>query len=74
MQRNIELLKTVREVIGYDVDLMAAHTWVGHSTMPAHVAVAEPFQLRWRKNQSSDDTHALQGLKVTAAFRLQRRA
>ena len=35
MQRNIELVKTVREVIGYEIDLMAMRTWVGRWTMHA---------------------------------------
>ncbi|HEY1216273.1 MAG TPA: enolase C-terminal domain-like protein, partial [Bryobacteraceae bacterium] len=48
MQRNVELLKTLREVIGYDVDLMAA-AYMGWTLVYARrmLPLLEPFQLRW---------------------------
>ncbi|HSU31992.1 MAG TPA: L-rhamnonate dehydratase [Bryobacteraceae bacterium] len=48
MQRNVELLKTLREVIGYDVDLMA-DAYMGWTLDYARrmLPLLEPFQLRW---------------------------
>jgi L-alanine-DL-glutamate epimerase-like enolase superfamily enzyme len=48
MQRNIELLKTIREVIGYEIDLMA-DAYMGWTLDYARrmLPLLEPFQLRW---------------------------
>ncbi len=48
MQRNVDLVRTVREVIGYDVDLMA-DAYMGWTLDYARrmVPLLEPFQLRW---------------------------
>ncbi|HLH35946.1 MAG TPA: L-rhamnonate dehydratase [Alloacidobacterium sp.] len=48
MQRNIDLLRTVREVIGYEIDLMA-DAYMGWTLDYARrmLPLIEPFQLRW---------------------------
>lgn len=48
MQRNLELLKTVREVVGYEVDLMA-DAYMGWTLDYAKrmLPLLEPFHLRW---------------------------
>jgi L-rhamnonate dehydratase len=48
MQRNVELLKTLREVVSYDVDLMA-DAYMGWTLDYARrmLPLLEPFQLRW---------------------------
>lgn len=48
MQRNVELLKTLREVIGYEIDLMA-DAYMGWTLDYARrmLPLLEPFQLRW---------------------------
>ncbi|QNI33542.1 L-rhamnonate dehydratase [Alloacidobacterium dinghuense] len=48
MQRNVELLRTVREVIGYEIDLMA-DAYMGWTLDYAQrmLPLIEPFQLRW---------------------------
>ena len=48
MQRNIELLKTIRDVIGYEIDLMA-DAYMGWTLDYARrmLPLLEPFQLRW---------------------------
>lgn len=48
MQRNVELLRTVREVIGYEIDLMA-DAYMGWTLDYARrmLPLIEPFQLRW---------------------------
>ncbi|HYK34984.1 L-rhamnonate dehydratase [Alloacidobacterium sp.] len=48
MQRNVELLRTVREVIGYEIDLMA-DAYMGWNLDYARrmLPLIEPFQLRW---------------------------
>ena len=48
MQKNIELVRNVREVIGYDVDLMA-DAYMGWTLDYARrmLPLLEPFQLRW---------------------------
>ena len=48
MQRNIELLKTVRDVIGYEIDLMA-DAYMGWTLDYAKrmLPLLEPFRLRW---------------------------
>jgi L-rhamnonate dehydratase len=48
MQRNVDLLRTVREVIGYEIDLMA-DAYMGWTLDYARrmLPLIEPFQLRW---------------------------
>ncbi|MFL6466143.1 MAG: L-rhamnonate dehydratase [Bryobacteraceae bacterium] len=48
MQRNIELLRTIREAIGYEIDLMA-DAYMGWTLDYARrmLPLLEPFQLRW---------------------------
>ena len=48
MQRNVELLETVRDVIGYEIDLMA-DAYMGWTLDYAKrmLPLLEPFRLRW---------------------------
>jgi L-alanine-DL-glutamate epimerase-like enolase superfamily enzyme len=48
MQRNLELLKTARDVIGYEIDLMA-DAYMGWNLDYAQrmVPLLEPYRLRW---------------------------
>lgn len=48
MQRNVELLKTIREVIGYEIDLMG-DAYMGWTLDYARriLPLLEPFGLRW---------------------------
>jgi len=48
MQRNVELVRTVRQTIGYEIDLMA-DAYMGWSLDYAKrmLPLLEPFQLRW---------------------------
>jgi L-rhamnonate dehydratase len=48
MQRNLELLRTIREVIGYEIDLMA-DAYMGWTLDYARrmLPLLAPFQLRW---------------------------
>jgi L-alanine-DL-glutamate epimerase-like enolase superfamily enzyme len=48
MQRNVELLRTVRAIIGYEIDLMA-DAYMGWTLDYARrmLPLIEPFQLRW---------------------------
>jgi L-rhamnonate dehydratase len=48
MQRNVELLRTAREVAGYEIDLMA-DAYMGWTLDYARrmLPLLEPFQLRW---------------------------
>jgi L-alanine-DL-glutamate epimerase-like enolase superfamily enzyme len=48
MQRNLELLRAIREVIGYEIDLMA-DAYMGWTLDYARrmLPLLEPFQLRW---------------------------
>jgi len=48
MQRNLELVRTVREVIGYEIDLMA-DAYMGWTLDYARrmLPLLEPYQLRW---------------------------
>ncbi len=48
MQRNLELVRTAREVIGYEIDLMA-DAYMGWTLDYARrmIPLLEPFQLRW---------------------------
>jgi L-rhamnonate dehydratase len=48
MQRNVELVRTVREAVGYEIDLMA-DAYMGWTLDYARrmVPLLEPYQLRW---------------------------
>jgi L-rhamnonate dehydratase len=48
MQRNVELVRTIRDVIGYEIDLMA-DAYMGWTLEYARrmLPLLEPFQLRW---------------------------
>jgi L-alanine-DL-glutamate epimerase-like enolase superfamily enzyme len=65
MQKNIELLRNVREVIGYDVDLMA-DAYMGWTLDYAKrmLPLIEPFHLRWLEEPViPDDTRGYKELK-----------
>jgi L-alanine-DL-glutamate epimerase-like enolase superfamily enzyme len=65
MQKNVELLRNVREVIGYDVDLMA-DAYMGWTLDYAKrmLPLIEPFQLRWLEEPViPDDTRGYKELK-----------
>jgi L-rhamnonate dehydratase len=65
MQRNVDLLRTIREVIGYDVDLMA-DAYMGWTLEYARrmLPLLEPFQLRWLEEAViPDDIHGYAALK-----------
>jgi L-alanine-DL-glutamate epimerase-like enolase superfamily enzyme len=66
MQRNIELVKTVREVIGYEIDLMA-DAYMGWTLEYARrmVMLLEPYQLRWLEEPViADDVEGYAALKA----------
>jgi L-rhamnonate dehydratase len=65
MQKNVALVKTVRETIGYDVDLMA-DAYMGWSLDYAKrmLPLLEPFHLRWLEEAViPDDIHGYAELK-----------
>jgi len=65
MQKNVELLRNVREVIGYDVDLMA-DAYMGWTLDYAKrmLPLIEPFHLRWLEEPViPDDTRGYRELK-----------
>jgi L-rhamnonate dehydratase len=65
MQRNIELLRTIRQVIGYEIDLMA-DAYMGWTLDYARrmLPLLEPFQLRWLEEAViPDDIHGYAALK-----------
>ena len=65
MQKNIELVRNVREVIGYDVDLMT-DAYMGWTLDYAKrmLPLLEPFQLRWLEEAViPDDTRGYKELK-----------
>jgi L-rhamnonate dehydratase len=65
MQKNVELLRTARETIGYDVDLMA-DAYMGWTLDYAKrmLPLLEPFQLRWLEEPViPDDTRGYRELK-----------
>jgi L-rhamnonate dehydratase len=65
MQKNIDLVRTVREVIGYSVDLMA-DAYMGWTLDYAKrmLPLLEPFQLRWLEEPViPDDTRGYKELK-----------
>jgi L-rhamnonate dehydratase len=65
MQKNLDLLRAVREVIGYDIDLMA-DAYMGWTLDYAKrmLPLIEPFQLRWLEEPViPDDTRGYSTLK-----------
>src|SRR5580700_2723689 len=65
MQKNVALVRTVREVIGYDVDLMA-DAYMGWTLDYAKrmLPLLEPFHLRWLEEPViPDDTRGYRELK-----------
>src|SRR3954466_1297303 len=65
MQRNLELLRTIREAIGYEIDLMA-DAYMGWTLDYARriLPLLEPFQLRWLEEAViPDDIHGYAALK-----------
>jgi L-rhamnonate dehydratase len=65
MERNLALLRTVREVIGFDVDLMA-DAYMGWTLDYAKrmIPLLEPFRLRWLEEAViPDDIHGYAALK-----------
>lgn len=66
MQKNVDLVKTVREVVGYDVDLMA-DAYMGWNLDYARrmIPLLEPYQLRWLEEAViPDDIGGLAALKA----------
>jgi L-alanine-DL-glutamate epimerase-like enolase superfamily enzyme len=65
MQKNVELIRNVREVIGYDIDLMA-DAYMGWTLDYAKrmLPLIEPFHLRWLEEPViPDDTRGYRELK-----------
>jgi L-rhamnonate dehydratase len=65
MQRNVDLLRTIREAIGYEIDLMA-DAYMGWTLDYARrmLPLLEPFQLRWLEEAViPDDIHGYAALK-----------
>jgi L-alanine-DL-glutamate epimerase-like enolase superfamily enzyme len=70
MRRNVELVRTVREVIGADVDLMA-DAYMGWNLEYARrmLPLLEPFNLRWLEEPViADDIEGYVELKKLARF------
>ncbi len=66
MERNLELVRTVREVIGYELDLMA-DAYMGWTLDYARrmLPLLEPFRLRWLEEAViPDDIHGYAALKA----------
>ena len=66
MQRNIELVRTVREVVGDGIDVMA-DAYMGWTLDYARrmLPLLEPFHLRWLEEPViPDDTHGYKDLKA----------
>ncbi|MEO8126628.1 MAG: L-rhamnonate dehydratase [Bryobacteraceae bacterium] len=66
MERNLELVRTVRGVIGYEVDLMS-DAYMGWTLDYARrmVPLLEPFRLRWLEEAViPDDIHGYAALKA----------
>jgi L-rhamnonate dehydratase len=66
MQRNIELIRTLREVSGYEIDLMA-DAYMGWTLDYARrmLPLLAPFQLRWLEEPViPDDMHGYAALKA----------
>ena len=66
MQRNVELVRTAREVLGYEIDLMA-DAYMGWTLDYARrmLPLLEPFQLRWLEEPViPDDIQGYAALKA----------
>lgn len=66
MERNLDLVRTVRDVIGYEIDLMA-DAYMGWTLDYARrmVPLLEPFRLRWLEEAViPDDIHGYAALKA----------
>jgi L-lyxonate dehydratase len=66
MQRNLELVRTLREVIGYEIDLMG-DAYMGWNLDYARrmIPLLEPYQLRWLEEPViPDDIHGYAALKA----------
>src|SRR5262245_59218897 len=66
MERNLELIRTTREVIGYEIDLMA-DAYMGWNLDYARrmVPLLEPYRLRWLEEAViPDDIHGYAALKA----------
>jgi L-lyxonate dehydratase len=66
MQRNVDLVRTVREVVGDGVDIMA-DAYMGWNLDYARrmIPLIEPFHLRWLEEPViPDDLHGYQSLKA----------
>jgi L-alanine-DL-glutamate epimerase-like enolase superfamily enzyme len=66
MQRNVELVRTVREVVGDEIDVMA-NAYMGWTLEYARrmLPLLEPFQLRWLEEPViPDDVHGYAALKA----------
>lgn len=66
MERNLELVRTVRQVIGYEIDLMC-DAYMGWTLDYARrmVPLLEPFRLRWLEEPViPDDVHGYAALKA----------
>jgi L-alanine-DL-glutamate epimerase-like enolase superfamily enzyme len=66
MERNLELLRTVRDVIGYEIDLMT-DAYMGWTLEYARrmVPLLEPFRLRWLEEPViPDDIHGYAALRA----------
>lgn len=65
MERNLELVRTVREVIGYEIDLMA-DAYMGWTLDYSRrmLPLLEPYRLRWLEEPViPDDVHGYAALK-----------
>lgn len=70
MQRNLELLRTIRDVIGYEIDLMA-DAYMGWTLDYARrmLPLLAPFQLRWLEEPViSDDVAGYAALKALSTI------
>jgi L-rhamnonate dehydratase len=66
MERNLELVKTLRSVIGYEIDLMA-DAYMGWTLDYARrmIPLLEPYRLRWLEEPViPDDIHGYAALKA----------
>ena len=76
MQRNVELVRTIREVVGDDIDIMA-DAYMGWTLDYAKrmLPLLEPINLRWLEEAViADDLAAMPTLKATARSDCRRRA
>jgi L-alanine-DL-glutamate epimerase-like enolase superfamily enzyme len=66
MQRNLELIRTAREAVGYEIDLMA-DAYMGWNLDYARrmIPLLEPYRLRWLEEPViPDDIHGYSALKA----------